>query len=96
VAFDYIIYSRAGIIVEAHGDVERMLGRKPGEIVGRPILDFIAPSGQPIVREKIGQNIFGTYETALVRPDGKPSPHSSSPRPRRSTASPCASRAFAT
>jgi PAS domain S-box-containing protein len=74
VAFDFIIYSRDGIVVEAHGDVERMMGWKPSEILGRPILDFIASSGQPIVREKLGENALGSYETALVRPDGEAVP----------------------
>jgi two-component system cell cycle sensor histidine kinase/response regulator CckA len=73
-AFDYIIYSRDGIIVEAHGDVERMMGWTPAEIVGRPILDFIASSGQPITQEKLAQNLFGPYETALIRPDGEAVP----------------------
>jgi PAS domain S-box-containing protein len=70
VTFDWIVYSRDGVIVEVHGDVERMLGRPASEMVGRPILDFIASSGQPIVRERLGQNLLGVYETAVVRADG--------------------------
>jgi PAS domain S-box-containing protein len=74
VAFDFIVYSRDGVVVEAHGDVERMVGMKPSELVGRPILDFIAPSGQPLVKEKLGRNQLGSYETTLARPDGEAVP----------------------
>jgi PAS domain S-box-containing protein len=74
VAFDLIVYSRDGIVVQTQGDIERMMGWRPEEIVGRPILDFIASSGQPIVRERLGQNLFGSYETALIGPDGEAVP----------------------
>jgi PAS domain S-box-containing protein len=74
VAFDFIIYSRDGLIVETHGDVEGKMGWSPPLVVGRPILDFVASSGQPIVREKVGQNLFGSYETSLVGRDGEAVP----------------------
>jgi PAS domain S-box-containing protein len=74
VAFDYIIYSREGVVVEVHGDIEGTMGWRPDQIVGRPIMDFIAASGQPIVRERLGQNLFGPYETTLVGPSGETIP----------------------
>jgi two-component system cell cycle sensor histidine kinase/response regulator CckA len=73
-AFDYTVFSRDGGVVEAHGDVERVTGWHPSDFVGRRILDFIAPSGQPVVTEMVRRNQFGSYETAVLRPDGETVP----------------------
>jgi two-component system cell cycle sensor histidine kinase/response regulator CckA len=73
-AFDYTVFSRDGVIVEAHGDFENVLGRPASEVIGRPIFDFIAPSGQPIVQDMVGGNRFGSYETAALRSDGESVP----------------------
>jgi two-component system, cell cycle sensor histidine kinase and response regulator CckA len=70
-AFDYTVFSRDGVIVEAHGDSERVVGIRASDLVGRPILDLVAPSGQPVVKEMMGGNRFGSYETTAVHPDGE-------------------------
>ncbi len=72
--FDYTVFSRDGVVVAAEGDVESVLGRSGAELVGHPILDFIAPSGQPIAREMIRRNRYGAYETAALGADGESIP----------------------
>ncbi len=73
-AFDYTVFSRDGVVVEAHGDVERVIGRSARDMVGRKILDFIAPSGQPLVTDMLRLNKVGAYETAGLLPDGETVP----------------------
>jgi two-component system cell cycle sensor histidine kinase/response regulator CckA len=73
-AFDYTVFSRDGVVVAAHGNVERVIGWSASDLVGRKILDFIAPSGQPVVIDMVRRNQFGSYETAVLRPDGETVP----------------------
>ena len=73
-AFDFITYSRDGIVIDMQGDVERVMGRPASEIVGRPIMDFVAPSGRRATQASLAENRFGSYESTLMGADGEPVP----------------------
>ncbi|GAB4129588.1 ATP-binding protein [Thermopirellula anaerolimosa] len=52
----------------------RILGRTPGEILGKPALDFIAPEDHKVFQGQLRRRrrgISGTYELRVVKPDGE-------------------------
>jgi PAS domain S-box-containing protein len=73
-AFDFIVYSRDGIIVDVGGDIERMLGVDRDHFIGRPVLDFTAPSATPLVQQIIKENRVGAYDAAALHASGETIP----------------------
>jgi PAS domain S-box-containing protein len=69
-AFDMTVFSRDGVVVEARGDVQRLVGISREELIGRSMFDFVAPSSQPTMREMVAQHRFGSYEATIMHPDG--------------------------
>jgi PAS domain S-box-containing protein len=70
-AFDFIVYSRDGIIVDMGGDVRRMLGVDRDQCIGRSVLDFTAPSAAPLVQQIIKENRVGAYDAACLHASGE-------------------------
>jgi PAS domain S-box-containing protein len=70
-AFDLTLFSRDGIIVEIRGACERLLGRTPSEMVGRPVFDFMAPSAVPAAQQMIQQNRLGFIDVMAVHASGE-------------------------
>jgi PAS domain S-box-containing protein len=70
-AFDITLFSRDGIIVDIRGACERVLGRTPDEMVGRPVFDFMAPSAVPGAQQMIEQNRLGTIDVMAVHASGE-------------------------
>jgi PAS domain S-box-containing protein len=70
-AFDFIIYSRDGVIVDAGGDIERMLGVTREHVIGRSVLEFTAPSAAPLVTQIIKENRIGAYDAAALHASGE-------------------------
>jgi PAS domain S-box-containing protein len=70
-AFDLTVFSRDGIIVDIRGAVERVLGRHPSEMVGRPVFDFMAPSAVPGAQQMIEQNRLGYIDIMAVHASGE-------------------------
>jgi two-component system cell cycle sensor histidine kinase/response regulator CckA len=69
-AFDFTVFTRGGIVLDARGDVERVLGVGRDTIVGRPVLDFVATSAQPVVQHAMSDNRFGAYDAAALNAQG--------------------------
>ncbi len=65
-AFDLTIFSREGVIVDARGAAERVLGRPVAELVGRSVFDFMAPSTVPAAQQMVSENRLGFIDVTAV------------------------------
>ncbi len=69
-AFDFSVFSRDGVIVDVDGDPEPILGVTSEQMIGRPVLQFTAPSAQPRVRQHIEGGHVGPYEAVAMHVSG--------------------------
>jgi diguanylate cyclase (GGDEF)-like protein/PAS domain S-box-containing protein len=69
-AFEGILISDKGEILEANRALTNMLGYELHEMVGRSALEFIAPEHRELVRQKIASEDEEPYEIIGVRKDG--------------------------
>ena len=69
-AFEGILISDAGEILEANRALTDMFGYSLAELVGRSALEFVAPEHRDLVRQKIASGAEEPYEVVGVRKDG--------------------------
>ena len=69
-AFDDLVLTVNGIIFEAPGHLAEMLGYEHSELIGKPILNFVAPEDLDLVRRYIMQDSDNRYEYHLVAKSG--------------------------
>jgi diguanylate cyclase (GGDEF)-like protein/PAS domain S-box-containing protein len=69
-AFEGIIISDKGEILEANQALTKMLGYELGEMIGRSALEFIVPEHRELVWQKIATEDEEPYEIVAVRKDG--------------------------
>ena len=69
-AFEGILISDGGDILEANRALTDMLGYELAEVVGRSALEFVAPEHRDLVRGKIASGAEEPYEIVGVRKDG--------------------------
>jgi len=69
-AFDFSVFSRDGILVGVDGDPKPILGVTPEQMIGRPVLQFVAPSAQPRVRQQMESGTIGAYEAVAAHVNG--------------------------
>jgi two-component system, cell cycle sensor histidine kinase and response regulator CckA len=69
-SFDGIDIVADGLIIEANRGFAAMFGYEPGEVIGRPILDFVAEESLQSVRERTQAGFEGTYEVVGKKKDG--------------------------
>jgi PAS domain S-box-containing protein len=69
--FDFIVFSRNGIVLDVQGSLERVLGIYGVEMVGHALVEFVAPSAVPQVTQLLAQQRTGTYESSLVSASGE-------------------------
>lgn len=70
-SFDAIAVSEGGVIREANRGYVKMFGYdRMEEIIGRPVIDFIAGESRADVKRRIAEGIDGTYELVGQRKDG--------------------------
>ncbi len=82
-AFDFTVFTRDGVIVDVDGDSRPILGLAPEAMLGRPVLDFTAPSAQPMVRQRIEDGSLGSYDAVALHARARSCPScASSPRRR--------------
>jgi len=71
-SFDAIGLTEAGIIRDANHGFLRMFGYEHmAEVVGRPIVNFIADESRAEVERRLATSTEGTYELVGLRKDGK-------------------------
>ena len=69
-AFEGIVFTEGGKITEANEQLAQMLGYELPELIGKPVVDFVAPESRPLVLERIRLGIDGNYEHLAIRKDG--------------------------
>ena len=69
-AFEGIVISERGIIVEVNNSLCRMTGYSPEEIIGRPAVDLIAPEDREFARQRVSQGSENLAELFCLRKNG--------------------------
>jgi two-component system cell cycle sensor histidine kinase/response regulator CckA len=69
-AFEGIGISEQGRIVDCNEDLAAMLGYTRGEMIGRPVLDFVAAEHAELVAERHRSESIERYEHVARRKDG--------------------------
>jgi PAS domain S-box-containing protein len=69
--FEYIVFSRNGVIVDVNGPIEDVLGIPRGSMIGRHLVEFVAPFAVPLVSQLIVEQRPGTYESSLISASGE-------------------------
>lgn len=100
--FEGIVISRNGIIIDGNNQIASMLGCNLHDMIGQPVIDFIAPKSRSIVTERMAEGAETTYEITGLRLDGTTLPmevhgrmmtwHGKKPGSRQSGISPPKSR----
>jgi PAS domain S-box-containing protein len=70
-AFDVLTYSREGVIVDFGGDVEGFFGSSRESLIGRTILDVVAPEYREPVRAHIQAQKSGGFPSVLLNDHGE-------------------------
>lgn len=69
-AFEGIIISRGGIILDANTQFASMMGYEIEELIGKLSVDLVVPKSREIVLEKMLAGYEGLYEFFCIRKDG--------------------------
>jgi len=70
-AFDGIVISQNGIIVEVSDALLERSGYTRDEVIGRPLTDFTAPESRAAVEQRISAAIEGRVDTIVVTKSGE-------------------------
>jgi PAS domain S-box-containing protein len=73
-AFEVLVLSCDGVIVGVSGTIQEMLGHQPEEMMGQPVLSYVAPSSRDLVRTAFAEKRFGKYEGEAMHRDGESIP----------------------
>ena len=69
--FDGVSISRNGTLVDVSEGIERLLGLPRGKLIGRPVLDTIAPAFRDDVSRRIQDQTVGAYESMAITEHGE-------------------------
>jgi PAS domain S-box-containing protein len=69
-AFEGIGISERGKITDVNDQLAKMLGYEPNELIGKPVLDIVAPESRDLVTANMQKGYEGSYEHLAVRKDG--------------------------
>jgi PAS domain S-box-containing protein len=73
-AFDFTIFVRDGVILDASPSVESVLGFRPEQLIGRPVLEITAPTSVPLAKNLVAENRYGTFEASGLDASNVPVP----------------------
>jgi PAS domain S-box-containing protein len=73
-AFDVIVLSRNGIIVDVGGRFYEILGCTREQAIGRPLSDFVAPGARPLVARMVSEQRAGAYQAHALSVKGESIP----------------------
>ncbi len=68
--FEGIGITENGIILEVNDQLATMAGYTTQELIGRPVIDIVAPESRPLVAANIKASTLGPYEHLCLRKDG--------------------------
>ena len=69
-AFEGIGITNQGQLIDANKRLAQMLGYEPGEIIGKRVMDFVAPESRELVLEHIKSGYDKPYDHLAMRKDG--------------------------
>ncbi len=69
-AFDFVVYSRDGVVVEVGGRFTETLGFPPEHFIGKRILDLITPSSAPVIEQSLVEARAGGFEATVIDANG--------------------------
>jgi PAS domain S-box-containing protein len=69
-AFEGIGINDQGKITDANDQLAKMLGYEQGELIGKAVLEFVAPESRDLVMENMRKEYEGPYEHLAIRKDG--------------------------
>jgi PAS domain S-box-containing protein len=69
-AFEGIGISAEGRLLDANGRLAEMFGYELAEVIGKPVLDFVAPESVETVRKSLQFGAENAYEHLAIRKDG--------------------------
>jgi PAS domain S-box-containing protein len=69
-SFEGIFLHRDGRILQTNSAMDRMYRSQHGELIGRRLLDFVAPSDHALVMRKVAERSEEPYEGIALRMDG--------------------------
>ena len=69
-AFEGIAITEQGQVVDCNEDLTAMLGYRREEMIGKPVLDFVAPEDGELVTERQRSESAARYEHVMLRRDG--------------------------
>ena len=65
-----IVFHENGLITDCNDATLRLIGHRFEELVGRPVLDFVAPDSRDTVQSNIRLGYERPYESAILHKDG--------------------------
>src|SRR5690606_23478093 len=74
VAFNATIVSDGSTILAAGGRTMDLAGYDASELVGRRIVDFVAPPSRALLQQVVAEQRIGAYELVLISKSGDPIP----------------------
>jgi PAS domain S-box-containing protein len=69
-AFEGIVISDSGKVIDVNDQLAKILGYKPEEIIGKSAMEFVAPESRELVMNNIKSGTEGSYEHFALRNDG--------------------------
>jgi PAS domain S-box-containing protein len=69
-AYEGIGISENGVILDTNRQLAEMLGYTPAEIIGKNVIEFVAPESRAVVTEHMRANAEEAYEQVILRRDG--------------------------
>lgn len=69
-AFEGIGISEQGRVVDANDQLARMLRYQQNELIGKAVMDFVAPESRDLVMDSMRKGSEGPYEHLALRKDG--------------------------
>lgn len=73
-AFDFTVFVQDGVIVAVSDGVERVMGFKAEQVVGRSVVEFVAPAYHPLTKQILVEKKQGSYEAVAMDARGEPVP----------------------
>lgn len=70
--FDAIAIHENGVILEVNEAYAEMFGYTVPEVIGKHVLEFVAPESRGLVMESVQRGVNAPYEAVKIRKDGTP------------------------
>ena len=72
--FDQVVISRDGIMIDIGSGNQGFLGYSREQLIGRPVLEIVAPSARDDTGKRIQEGWVGTYASTVLDVHGEPIP----------------------